>query len=218
MKISKNTIDVLKNYATINPSVLVKAGNVISTMSPQKTILSYGELEETFPENFAIYELSRFLGVISLFEEPDFDFHSDRVIISGGSHSVTYRYAEPSMIITPPEKELRLPDDGMVSVNLTWADFTKMMRGASILQKPEVRFSVAGGEIVMGAIDTKDMSGDSYSITLADSDAAEGNFVFKIENLKLIEGDYEVKLSPQGLAQFTNIERNMTYFIALQAN
>lgn len=220
MKISKGTIDVLKNYSTINPSVLVKAGNNISTISGTKTILSSATVEETFPENFAVYELSRFLGVVSLFEDPDFDFQSDRVIVSGNKHSVTYRYAEASMIIRPPEGEVALPDDGLITTQLTWADFTKMMRGASILQKPEVQFRAEGESIFLEAVDTKDMSGDNYSIELSVDGVVEqlGTFVFKIENLKLIEGDYTVQLSPKGLAKFTNNDRSIHYFIALQTN
>ena len=219
MKISKNTFNILKNYSTINPSVLVKAGNVISTMSPQKTILSYCALEETFPVDFAIYDLGRFLQISSLFEDPEFDFQSDRLTISGDKHEVTYRYAEPDMIITPPNKKLELPVEDQVVTNVTWADFQKMMRGASILQKPEVRIVVSGDTIKMEAIDTKDMSGDNYSIELEQvSAASEGEFIFKIENLKLIEGDYAVKLSPKGMAEFVNQTTDINYFIALQAS
>lgn len=220
MKISKNTFNILKNYSTINPSVLVEAGNVISTMSPQKTILSYCELEETFPVDFAIYDLGRFLQISSLFEDPEFVFQNDRLTISGEKHEVTYRYAEPDMIITPPKKKLELPEEGQIVTHVTWADFGKMMRGASILQKPEVQIRATGDGIFLEAVDTKDMSGDNYSIelnALGNSDTV-GTFIFKIENLKLIEGDYAIKLSPKGMAEFVNQTTNINYFIALQAN
>lgn len=216
MKISKGTIDVLKNYSTVNPSVLVKAGNAISTMAATKTILSSAVVEETFPVDFAVYELSRFLGVISLFEDPDFDFQENSVTISGGSHSVRYNYAEASMIITPPERELKLPEDGLVTTDVSWIDFTKVMRGASILQKPEVQFRVEDGRVFLEAVDMKNMKGDNYSIELEPVPVGSGTYVFKIENLKLIEGDYTIELSPQGMAKFTNKNRQIHYFIALQ--
>ena len=218
MKISKNTIDILKNYATINPSVYVKKGNIISTIAPQKTVMSFCEVEESFPENFAIYELSRFLGVISLFENPSFEFMDGMVEIKSNKHSVTYRYAEPSMIITPPEKEIVLPEEGLTELSVSWGDIQKVMRGASILSKPQIRFSVKDGQICMDAIDKQDPSGDSYSIVVAESAIAqEMEYIFNIENLKLIEGDYNIALSPQGLAKFTCEAKSMTYFIALVA-
>ena len=221
MNISKNTIDILKNYATINPSVYVKKGNVISTISPQKTIMSFCEVEETFPENFAIYELSRFLGVVSLFEDPSYEFMEEKVKIKSNKHSVLYRYAEPSMIITPPDKEITLPKENITELDVSWSDIQKVMRGASILSKPQVQFSVRRSKIFMEAVDTKDMSGDNYSIVVdeygEDVDISEMDYIFKIENMKLIEGDYKIALSPKGLARFQCVTKPITYFIALEA-
>lgn len=221
MNISKNTIDILKNYATINPSVYVKKGNVISTISPQRTIMSFCEVEETFPENFAIYELSRFLGVISLFEDPSYEFMEEKVKIKSNKHSVLYRYAEPSMIITPPEKDIVLPEDNNTELDVSWSDIQKVMRGASILSKPQIKFSVKRNKIFMEAVDTKDMSGDNYSIVVdeygEDVDINEMDYIFKIENWKLIEGDYKIALSPKGLARFKCVTKPITYFIALEA-
>tara|TARA_R100000951_G_scaffold43506_2_gene36730 strand:- start:1752 stop:2420 length:669 start_codon:yes stop_codon:yes gene_type:complete len=221
MNISKNTIDLLKNYSTINPSVYVKRGNVISTISPQKTIMSFCEVEETFPENFAIYELSRFLGVVSLFEDPSYEFMEEKVKIKSNMHSVSYRYAEPSMIITPPEKAIVLPEDNNTELSVSWSDIQKVMRGASILSKPQIRFSVQRSKIFMEAVDTKDASGDNYSIVVQehgeDVDIKEMDYIFKIENMKLIEGDYQIALSPKGLARFKCVTKPITYFIALEA-
>lgn len=200
MKISENTINILKNFATINPSLVVKSGNVLSTISPQKTIFAKATIQENFPKNFAVYELSKFLGALSLFKEPELEFFDDHMKISENKKSIRYVYTDPSMVIAPPEKEVQLPSVD-VSFNLTSDDLAKVQRALSILKVPEMSITGEDGTIYVKAINNKVSSSDSFSIAVGVTDKAF-NMIFKAENLKMMNSDYEVSVSSKGISQF----------------
>ena len=141
MKLSDNTFDVLKNFSTINPSLVFKTGNVLRTVSPQKNILASAVVSETFPQDFAIYELNQFIGLTSLFEDAVMDFGEKSLTIkeNGGNSTSRYTYTDPSMVVSPPEKDLELPDPE-VQFNMSAADYKKIVNAANQLSLPETNF------------------------------------------------------------------------------
>jgi len=214
MKISDTTFDVLKNFSTINQSLAFKKGNTIRTVSEQKTILAQAKVEEAFPVDFAIYELNQFLGLSSLFEEADFDFGPSQVTLKEGSSRANYTYADPSMITTPPEKNIQLPSVE-VSFDMDKADLRQILNGANQLGLPEVVVTNRDDKVSLVATDTKNPTSNEFAIS-SDSDA-EGSFrfIFKIENLKFIPNDYIVSISKSGIAHFKS--DNVEYWVATEA-
>lgn len=214
MKISENCLNVLKNFSVINPSIQVLAGNTIKTISPQRTIFAKVELNEIFPKDFAIYELSKFLGALSLFDDPDIDFFDDHLKISQGKNSIRYVYADPSMIITPPDKEIILPSVD-VDFELSSDDLSKIQKAISILRVPEMSVMGDDGTIYVKAINNKNPSSDSYSIAVGVTDKSF-NAIFKSENLKIMNRNYKVRISSKGISEFNGDD--IKYWIATEAN
>ena len=214
MKISDNTFDVLKNFSTINQSLAFKSGNVVRTVSPQKNILAQAVVSETFPVDFAIYELNQFLGLSTLFEDPDFDFGDAKVTIKEGAAKANYTYADPSMITTPPEKNIELPSTE-VEFTMTKDAFKKVMNGAHGLQLPEVVVRGRDGVMSIVATDTKNPNSNEFSSEVGETDKTF-DFVFKTENLKFLSDDYGVTISSKGIAHFSGT--TVQYWVATEAN
>jgi hypothetical protein len=201
MKISDKTFNVLKNFAGINPSIAVKAGNVLRTVSEQKNILAQATVDENFPKDFAIYELNQFLGLASLFEDGDFSFADNNVSISEGTNKSRYTYTDPSMVTQPPEKNLTLPSEE-VKFNLAADDLKKVVNAANQLALPEVVVRGKSGSVSLVATDTKNPTSNEFSHNLNVSTDAEFEFVFKVENFKMISADYSVTISSKGISHF----------------
>lgn len=215
MKLSEQTIGILKNFATINPSVLIKAGNVMSTMSPQKTIIAKATVEESFPQQFAIYELAKFLGVLSLFKEPELEFSERQVMIRSGKQSVNYTYADPSMIVAPPERDIVFPEAD-VEFNITQEQLQRVVRAAGVLQLPEIAVTGDGHIITVTATSSKNPTTDVFCIEVGET-TNSFSMIFEVDNIvKLIQTDYNVKISSKGLSQFT--ANNILYYVATKAN
>jgi len=214
MKISDTTMDVLKNFSTINQSLAFKSGNVVRTVSPQKNILAQATVTESFPVDFAIYELNQFLGLSTLFEDPDFDFGESQVTLKEGKSKANYTYADPSMITTPPEKNIELPSEE-VSFRLSKEDLKKVLNGAHSLQLPEVVVRGKGGAISFVATDTKNPNSNEFSAEVGSTES-EFQFVFKTENLKLLPEEYGVTISAKGIAHFDG--STVQYWVATEAN
>lgn len=212
MRISDSTFDVLKNFSSINQSLAFKKGNVIRTVSEQKTILAQAKVEEAFPVDFAIYELNQFLGLSSLFEDADFDFGESKVTLKEGSATANYTYADPSMITTPPEKNIDLPS---VEVNFKMSkdDLRQVMNGANQLGLPEVVIRGQDGVISLVATDTKNPTSNEFSRVVGEH-GAQFQFIFKTENLKFIQNDYDVEVSSQGIGHFKS--NNVEYWVATE--
>ena len=220
MKFSESTLSVLKNFSTINPSVVFRPGNVIRTMSPQKTVMSSAVVSEEFETSAGVYDLSRFIATLTLFDEPDIAFERDHFVVKSGRRGVKYTYAAESMIVTPPDKDISVPSPEVV-VRVKWDDIQSVIRAASVLQLPEVCFSGNGSEILLSAVDSKNPTADKYDVTVADSTTVsipDTNFsmIIKTDNLKLIPADYEVALSSKGLAHFKSDK--VQYWIAIESN
>ena len=201
MKISDQTFDILKNFSTINPSISVKAGNVLRTVSEQKNILAQAVVSESFPQAFAVYELNQFLGLASLFEDGEFDFGTSSVTISEGTNSSRYTYTDPSMVTQPPEKNLELPSKEVL-FRLFYADLKKVVNAANQLSLPEVVVRGKDGHVHLVATDTKNPTSNEFSHDLRASTTSTYDFVFKVENLKFMAEDYDVTISQRGISHF----------------
>ena len=216
MKLSDNTLTILKNFAGINNSILVKKGNKLSTISVAKNILSEAEISpEEFPRDFAIYDLNQFLNGLSLHQDPEMDFSEESYLtIREGRRKVKYFYADPAVIISPPEKEITLPSED-VHFQLDSSSLEKLLKAAAVYQLPD--FCVVGnaGVIKLVVRDKKNDTSNEYSIKVGETDK-EFVFNFKVENIKIIPGAYDVVVSSKLLSKFTNTSFELNYFIALE--
>ena len=213
MKLSDKTIQILKNFATINQSILVRPGNVLKTITPLKTILAQATVTETFEQEFAIYELSRFLGTISLFSDPEFTFQEKFVTISSGKQRVNYTYADASMIMTPPSKEISFPDTE-VEFTITAEQLSTISKAGAVLQMPEIAVVGEDGLISIRAIDSKNSTADVFSLDVGECDK-DFKVIFRPENLKLIPSDYKVSLTTAGICRFES--DNLTYWVTTES-
>ena len=218
MKVSERTTNLLKNYANINQSLEFRAGKVLKTVSPLNTILASVEIEEDFPQTFPIYELSRFLGTLDLFNNPELDFTDNGVSITDDNHEATYRYCgSSSMFQTPPEKDITFPD-AEINFELTQELFRKTINAANTLGLPEVIVEGNGTDIQLVVSDTGNVSSDIFSTKVGATDKTF-RMIFKTENLnKIMEGTYDVSLSSKRISHFTRKGDTLNYWIALEQN
>lgn len=217
MKLTQRTGQVLKNFSTINPTLSVNKGNVVRTVSQNKTVLAQANVQEEFPRDFAIYDLSEFLGVVSLFDEPDFDFDTYYVSISDDNKaSSQYFYADKSMVTVPPDKAVTLPDEP-IKFSLGDKVLKHLLQAASVMSLPEICIQGDGDIIKVMANNTKNTTASNFSYEVGKTDQ-QFKVVFKVENLKLIAGTYNVSISTQRLAQFTLTDGSLTYWIAMEGS
>jgi hypothetical protein len=215
MKLSENTLAILKNFSSINQSILVKSGSKLRTISVMKNILAEAEITETFPKDFAIYDLNQFLNGLSLHQDPDIDFSNDsHLIIREGKRKVKYFFADPEVIVSPPEKEISLPSQD-VCFQLEHSQLDKLIKASAVYQLPDLSAVGEAGVIRLVVRDKKNDTSNEYSIVVGETDK-EFTFNFKVENIKIIPGAYDVVVSQKLLAQFTNPKYNLCYYIALE--
>ena len=216
MKLSDNTLTILKNFAGINNSILVKQGNKLRTISVAKNILAEADITEEFPRNFAIYDLNQFLNGLSLHQDPELDFTNDSYItIREGMRRVKYFYADPNVIISPPEKEIKLPSAD-VCFQLEHASLEKLLKAAAVYQLPDLSAVGEAGVIRLVVRDKKNDTSNEYSIVVGETDE-QFTFNFKVENIsKIVSGAYNVVVSRKLLSQFTNTKHNLSYWITLE--
>ena len=213
MKLSNETITLLKNYSTINPSVLFKQGNTIATISPQRSIFAKASITEDVPRQFAVAELNKFLGVLSMFKDPELNFNDNYVEICSGSKKVRYTYADVSAIITPPEKELKFPE-AEVEFELKADDLNAAVKALSVLSLPELAITGDGENVMIQAISSKNSTADNYSQVVATADK-KFRAILKTENLKLLNKDYKVSVA-KNIVKFE--ADDIIYFVAVEAN
>ena len=215
MKLSDNALAILKNFAGINNSILVKQGNKLRTISVAKNILAEAEIKEDFPRDFAIYDLNQFLNGLSLHQDPDLDFNQDSYLsIKEGKRRVKYFFADPNVIIAPPEKEITLPSQD-VCFQLDSVTLEKLTKAAAVYQLPDMSAIGENGVIKLVVRDKKNDTSNEYAIVVGEP-SDEFEFNFKVENIKIIPGAYEVVVSSKLLSQFTNTQHNLKYYIALE--
>ena len=211
MRLSEQTVSLLKNFASINQNLQFKTGNKLSTISAQKNILVNAEVPETFPSDFAVYDLNKMLGVMSLFQDPELEI-GDKTMTVGGK--VNYVFADTSMILVPPDKELAIPDPDE-TFTLTNADFTQTTKAAALLGLPHICVEGKDGTMSIVATDVNNSASDEYR-TGVGTTSRTYNLVFKLENLKLFAGDYTVELTSKGISKFSHTSSNLQYFIATE--
>jgi len=215
MKLSNETLTVLKNFAGINQSILVRKGNKLRTMSVMKTVLAEATVNEEFEKEFAIYDLNQFLNGISLHEDPELDFQEDKyVVIREGKRRVKYFFADPQVIVSPPEKEISLPSQD-VCFQLEHSQYDKIKKAAAVYQLEDLSAIGEAGVIRLVVRDKRNATSNEYSIIVGETDK-EFIFNFKVENLKIIPASYDVVLSSKLLSKFTNERYNLNYYIPME--
>ena len=215
MNLSDNTLTILKNFAGINNSILVKQGNSLRTISVAKNILAEASIDEEFPKDFVIYDLNQLLNGLGLHQDPELDFKENSYLtIREGKRRVKYFFADPAVIISPPEKEITLPSED-VHFQLDSTSLEKLLKAAAVYQLPD--FSVIGeaGVIKLVARDKKNDTSNEFAVVVGETDK-EFVFNFKVENIKIIPGAYDVIVSQKLLSKFTNTNFNLKYYIALE--
>ena len=215
MKLSEKTLTVLKNFAGINNSILVKQGTQLRTMSVAKNILAEADIEEDFPRQFGVYDLNQFLNGLSLHQDPEMDFTEESYLtIREGRRKAKYFFADPQVIISPPDKQITLPSED-VHFQLESTSLEKILKAAAIYQLPDLCVVGEAGVVKLVVRDKKNDTSNEYSIVVGETNK-KFSFNFKVENIKIIPGAYDVVVSSKLLSCFTNSEYNLTYYIALE--
>ena len=217
MKLSDSTLSLLKNFSTINQSILFKQGNRLRTMSVMKNILAEATIQEEFPKDFGIYDLSQFINGIELHKPsiPEFNFENDGyVVIKEGKMKSHYFFADPQVIITPPDKPIELPSED-VTFTLSTQQLDKLLKAAGIYQLADLSVVGENGVVSLLVRDKKNETSNRFSITVGETESVF-NFNFKVENIKILPGTYEVVVSQKLLSRFVSKNHDLIYYIALE--
>jgi len=215
MKLSDKTVNILKNFSSINQSILFKEGNKLRTISVMKNILAEAEIDEDIPKDFGIYDLNQFLNGLNLHSSPDLDFDNDGyVVIKEGRSRSKYFFADQNVIVTPPDKEINLPSED-VTFDLDNQQLDKLLKAAAVYQLPDLSVVGEAGVVKLVVRDKKNDTSNDFSIIVGET-SSEFVFNFKVENIKIIPGTYEITVSQKLLAKFTNKNYDLTYYIALE--
>ena len=217
MKLSNNTTSVLKNFSTINQNLVIKEGNTIATMSAMKNIIAKAEVEETFPQEIAIYDLNEFLGALSLFSSPILDFNDSYVMISEETKPTTkmkYFYSDPS-VVTTPTKMIAMPSEE-VKFTMSNEDLSKLKRAAGAIGAPDMVLERKDNISSLTVKDKKNDTANNYSLDVDTNGEGQFNFFFKVENMKLLDGTYDVEISSKNISHYKNKTIDIEYWIALE--
>jgi hypothetical protein len=214
MKLGNRTVQILKNFSSINPSVLFREGTTQATVSPQKTMLARATLDEEFPQEFAIFDLSRFLGVLSLFNDPELEFEAKKINIKQGGQKVDYTFADPDLIVVPPNKtpQVNTPE---VSFELTADNLNATMKAMGVLQSSHLFVEGDGTTISIGTCKPADPTADQFRLEVGSTEHTF-RFTFKAETMKILPDDYEVQVSSKNIAHLKS--DGVEYWIMADAN
>jgi hypothetical protein len=213
MKLSKETIGLFKNFAGINSNLLLKSGNKLATISAQKNVMADASVTETFPD-FGIYDLNEFLGAMSLFDDPELDFSEKYVTIKQGNSSIKYFAAEPS-VLTAPQKTITFPAHE-IEFNVTAGMLNMIQRTASVLRATDLSIVGDGSTVTVVVGDKKNATGNSFSEPVGQSDK-KFKVNLKVENLKMLPGDYTVSISSKKISRFQG-NGDLVYYVAVEAD
>lgn len=214
MKISNDTRNILKNFSTINSGISVKSGNKLETISNMKNILAVATVGESFPQDFAIYNLPEFLGATSLLEDPDFQFGDASLTVADNNSAMSYFYASEGMV-TSPEKMVTMPD-AEVKIDISSQLLSDLNKAASVLGVSDLVLESDGTKMTLTVKDKKNATSNTFSRIVGEGNGVKFTFNFKIENLKILDGNYEVFVSSKGISNFKNKDVDLEYFIALE--
>jgi len=217
--LSKKTLDVLKNFSTINSSIVFRKGSTVRTISNAENILAKFTGEEVFPNDFAIYDLSQFLSGISLFSDPQLEFDNESFVnIRGGRQSARYYFSDPEITLkSAPEKNVKFPGADL-QFNLTGEDLIALQKASAVYSLPDLTFQSEEGsnEIKLILRDKENDTSNTYDLTVAGCTTGTYSLDVKIENIRLLPGDYTVKVSKHLISEWTNANVDLTYYIALE--
>lgn len=220
MMISDGTVQVLKNFSSLNQSVMLRAGDRIRTVTTGKSVLADVVLNDTIPQDGGIYDLGKFLGALSLFEKPELSFSGKTIDISSGKTNVTFVLADESSILQPPDNDVKMPSVD-VSFTLTNDDFIALQRGAAMMRLSEMGVIATTGAVTLEARNEKTGdSSDRFALSDLPADVSnEGLFLFKMDNLRMLPMAYRVEISEAGIAKFSAIDagetcKSVTYYVA----
>lgn len=215
---SKNTLTILKNFSSLNSNLLVHPGNIIKTITPSKTGMAVATVEENFDVEFGIWDLNKFLGVVSLFNNPTFAFGEKSVKIkNGGDSVVNYYYSEPRLL-TYPTKDVNMPKID-ISITLTEKNFNELQKAASVMQLPDLSFKSDDDDIVAMVSDLSDPTSNSYKVVVGSGDVLpDFLFNFKMENIKILPGDYKINFAKNVVGEFVHQSIPVKYWFAMEAN
>ena len=218
MKLSEHTVDVLKNFATINQNLVIKEGSTLTTMSAMKNIVAKAEVEESFDKEVAIYDLNEFLASISLFTNPILEFDEGFVTIkeeNNPKNSLKYFYSDPS-VVTSPNKTITMPSKE-VSFKLNGENLNKLKRAAGVIQAPDLVLEKKNTDVFLTVKDKKNDTANTFSIDVDTvADGSDFKFFFKVENLKLMDGDYNVDISSKNISHLASSNKDVEYWVALE--
>lgn len=215
MKISKKTIELLKNFANINPNLMIKQGNRLATITAHKNVMASVTVDESFPNDFGIYDLNEFLGAVSLFEDPDFVFSGTDVKIKQDKNSIKFGAADAS-VLTSPQKEIVFPDSD-IDFNVSASNLAMIQKTSSILRGSDLSISGDGSKITATVLDKKNPALNTYSLELGATDKSFNVFL-KVENLKMLPGDYSVSVSKKKISRFKATGSDLVYYVAVEAD
>lgn len=213
MKFSDKTLTVLKNFASINPSLIFKPGQQLKTISPQKTVVAIATIDDVIPAAACVYDISRFLSVYGLYSDPDIAFEDKNFIIAQGKQRTKYVFADPSMVIAPPDRDLKLGSED-VKVKVEWNVLQTVIKASGVLQLPEIAFQGADGMCTLRAVDSSNPTADTFGIELGPTNDTF-QMIIKTEYFKLIPNDYQVTLSSKGISLFE--APDIRYYIAIES-
>ena len=217
MKINQSTLDILKNFSEINTNILIKPGNELSTISTMRNIFAKATIAEAFDSEFGIYDLNEFLAVVSSLNKPELNLQDKFMTISaeGSKSKVKYFYSDPSVIVSPT-KEVNMPEAD-VSFSLSEANLTQLQKMAAILKTPDLALEgTKGGDVVLKVCDKKNDTSNNFDIVVGENATADYTFYFKVENMKMISGNYDVSVSSKSISHFKNTKLPIEYWIALE--
>ena len=214
MKISNDTRNIFKNFSTINSGIRVKSGNKLETISQMKNILAVATIDESFPQDFSIYNLPEFLGATSVLDDPDFQFGDSSLTVADNNSSLAYFYASEGMV-TAPDKMITMPDAEIV-IDISSTLLSELQKAASVLGVNDLILSSDGTTIKLEVTDKKNTTSNTFSRIVGEGNGVSYTMNFKIENLKVLDGNYEVSVSSKGISHFKNKDVDLEYFIALE--
>jgi hypothetical protein len=215
MKLSDSTVNILKNFSNINQSLLFKEGKKLRTISVMKNILAEVEVNEDFPKDFGIYDLNQFLNGLSLHQSPELDIENDSyMVIREGKMRSKYFFADPNVIISPPEKDIVLTSEE-ITFNLNTQQLDKLLKASAVYQLPDLSVVGEAGVVKLVVSDRKNDTSNDFSIIVGETENIF-SFNFKVENIKILPGSYQVSISKKLLSKFVNSDKNLTYWIALE--
>ena len=216
MKLSENTINLLKNFAGINPNMVFKPGSSIATIAEAKNIMASATITESFPQEFGIYDLNEFLSTLALVENPELSFSEDSITIKDGKTSIRYFYASMDLL-TAPSKQVTMPNPEVTFI-LSEDVLNKVKRASAVLGHANIEIKGENGKIVVNLTDAKNASANKYSIVVDENNACKEafSFILVIGNLKMVSGDYTVEISSKLISHLKHTTLPVEYWIALE--